>query len=59
MPCKDKTELKKYHKQYYKKNRVRLLEKQKKYIEGKDKGSRSVCNYSLKIKRGKFIVYFD
>tara|TARA_R100000479_G_C6233376_1_gene146041 strand:- start:237 stop:416 length:180 start_codon:yes stop_codon:yes gene_type:complete len=59
MPRKDKQEQKKYHKEYYQKNRIKLLEKQRKYVEKKDKIKKSKCNFCLKIERGKFIVYFD
>ena len=59
MPRKDKKQQQKYHKEYYKKNRDKLLEKQRKYVEKKDKIKKSKCNFTLKVKRGKFFVNFD
>jgi len=59
MPRKDKLQQQIYHKQYYKKNRDKLLKKQRKYVETRDKIKKNKCNFSLKIRRGKFLINFN
>jgi len=59
MPRKDKIQQQIYHKEYYKKNRDKLLEKQRRYVEKKDKIKKSKCGFSLKVRRGNFTINFD